>query len=258
MNKYTRQITLIFKHAVSRELIEFEVFARLQTLEPLGRGQTEAKEYRKREPADLEDVRAAAEFLSPPIRAILTLQLNTGMRPSEVFNMRPMDIDRSGEEWFYRPEHHKTEGHGVEKAVPIVGPAREALTPFLLRAGDAFCFSPKESAEWYREQRRANGKGRREGQEYVPKADPKRAPGLKFNKDALNRAVVCACEKAGVKKWTPYQLRHTAATEVCDAMGIDAARALLGHTSTSMTERYAKRKQDEAKAIAAAKVAPSV
>jgi hypothetical protein len=41
-------------------------------------------------------------------------------------------------------------------------------------------------------------------------------------------------------------------------MGLDGARALLGHTAEAMTRRYVHRKQDEAKAIAAARVAPVV
>ena len=86
----------------------------------------------------------------------------------------------------------------------------------------------------------------------------KRKPGEMFNKDSLNRAVRRACEKAKIERWTPYQLRHTAATAVAEAIGIESARALLSHQSIKMTERYVHRQQDEAKAIEAARVAPSI
>ena len=79
-----------------------------------------------------------------------------------------------------------------------------------------------------------------------------------FIKDSLNRSVSRACEKAKVERWTPYQLRHTAATAVAEALGIEGARALLGHQSIKMTERYVHQKQEEAKAIEAARVAPSI
>jgi integrase len=262
VNKYVRQITLMFEHAVSRELIDVNVFIRLKTLKPLRKGQTTAPEYKKRKPAPIEDVQAAAGFLSPQVKAIITIMAKTAMRPSEVCRIRPMDIDRSGPVWFCRFEHHKTESHGVVKAVPIVDVAREALTPFLLRPDGDYCFSPAESAQWHRDQRTAQRTtpkscGNRVGGT-VPKENPKRAPGLLFTKNSLNRAVRRACEKAEVDRWTPYQLRHLAATAIADAMGIDGSRALLGHTGEAMTRRYVHQKQDEAKAIEAAMVAPSV
>jgi len=123
-NSQTRSICRIFKHSVSRELIEFSVFQRLETLEPLRQGQTKAKETKPRTAVPLETVRATARHLSPTVKAMVMVQVATGMRPSEVFRMRPMDIDRSGREWMYRPDSHKTAHHGVIKAVPIVGDAR--------------------------------------------------------------------------------------------------------------------------------------
>ena len=90
------------------------------------------------------------------------------------------------------------------------------------------------------------------------KKDPKRKPGNKFNKDSLNNAVKVACEKAQVPKWCPYQLRHTAATAVADALGIGGATALLGHLGEAMTKRYVHQKQNEADALRAARVAPSI
>lgn len=261
VNEYARRVVRMFKHAVSRELIPFDVYKKLDTLEPLEYGQTTAREYKQRKPADIEAVRGAAKFLSPQAKAIITLMVSTAMRPGEVFDIRPCDIDRSGDHWFYRPSHHKTAGHGVVKSVPIVGAARETLTPFLLRPDGDYCFSPAESAQWHRDQRTTNRTtprscGNRVGTNR--KKNPKRTPGVKFNKDSLNAAVKRACEKAKVKRWTPYQIRHLAATNVADAMGIDGARALLGHTGEAMTRRYVHQKQDEAKAVEAALVAPSV
>jgi integrase len=44
-------------------------------------------------------------------------------------------------------------------------------------------------------------------------------------------------------KWTPYQLRHTAATKVRKEMGYECAGATLGHTNMSATAIYAERNQ---------------
>lgn len=255
----TRQIVRVFRHAVSRELISVDVVARLQTLEPLRKGHTKAKESKPRMPVGIEAVRATAKELTPIVKAMIRLQVATGMRPGEVCNLRPCDIDRTGLEWFYRPSDHKTAQHGVIKAVPIIGDAREALTPYLFRDANSFCFSPRESVSWQLEQRRKNRTtperyGNRPGSNR--KKNPKCKPGDRYTKDGYRQAIHRACDRAGVAKWTPYQLRHLTATAVREALDINAAKHLLGHTQSGMTEHYAK--VSETKAIEAAKVAPTI
>ena len=44
-----------------------------------------------------------------------------------------------------------------------------------------------------------------------------------------------ACEQFGTPRWTPHWLRHNVATRVRDEFGIEAAQALAGHASPSMT-----------------------
>ncbi len=150
VNSQVRSITKVFKYAVSRELVDVNVLIRLQTLEPLRYGQTTAPESVPRQPVDLETVKATMRELSPTVRAMIRVQAATGMRPSEVCNIRPCDIDRTeANAWVYRPKKHKTAHHGKLKAVPIVGDARLALEPFIDRDSHDFCFSPKESTQWY-------------------------------------------------------------------------------------------------------------
>ncbi|TWU27924.1 tyrosine-type recombinase/integrase [Novipirellula artificiosorum] len=259
-NQQTRSICSIFKHAISRELIDVNILLRLQTLEPLRRGQTPAPESIPRKPVELSIVAATAKKLSPVVRAMVRIQVATGMRPSEVCKMRPSDIDQTDPNtWIYRPAEHKTAHRGKTKAVPILGDARAALQPFMDRSSDAFCFSPKEAIRWHRDQKHAARKtplscGDRPGSKC--KENPKRPPGDAYTKDSYRRAVQRAAKEAGVEAWTPYQLRYTAGTQVRDALGVEAAQALLGHSHVSMTEHYAK--QSEAKAIEAARVLPGL
>ncbi|HBJ34945.1 MAG TPA: integrase, partial [Planctomycetaceae bacterium] len=253
-NSQTRAICSIFKHAISRELIDVHVLTRLQTLEPLKRGQTTAPESVRRQPVDLALVAAAAVYMSPIIKAMVRIQAATGMRPSEVASIRPCDIAvREDGIWMYRPEHHKTAHHGKSKSVPIVGDARVALEPFMLRDPNAYCFSPKEATEHRRKTMRAARRtplscGTKPGDKL--KESPKRQPGDRYTKDSYRQAIERACKKAKVAQWTPYQLRYTAATAVRDALGVESAQALLGHSHVTMTEHYAQ--QTEAKSIQAA------
>lgn len=43
----------------------------------------------------------------------------------------------------------------------------------------------------------------------------------------------------GLRQRTPNQLRHVVATKVQSQYSLDAARAILGHSSAQMTTRYA-------------------
>ncbi len=110
---------------------------------------------------------------------------------------------------------------------------------------------------WFREQQRKKRKSKvQPSQKNRKKAEPKRQPGLKYSSPSYYRAIQAAAKRAGVPRWYPYQLRHTAATVVRETLGVEAAAALLGHARTDMTEVYAKIGLD--KAIEAAGAAPTL
>ncbi|WP_404308151.1 tyrosine-type recombinase/integrase [Neorhodopirellula lusitana] len=259
VNSQVRSIVRIFRYALSRELISPNVIVSLDSLEPLRYRQTTAKEATPVVPVCLEDVRATAEKLSPVLMAMVRVQVATGMRPGEMCRIRPVDIDRSNADvWMYRPSEHKTARLGKKKAVPIIGDARAALEPYMNRDEESYCFSPRESAAWFRQQKSANRKvplntgdrpGVKRGGSLKGNA-AKRSPGEVYTKDSYRRAIQRAAEKAGVSHWFPYQLRHTAGTMVRESLGVEAAQALLGHSRAAMTEHYAQ--ISELKAIEAA------
>lgn len=256
-NRLTNAVIRCWKWAVSQELVDESAWRRLRSVEPLRIGQTEAHETEPVEPVSLDVVKATAKELTPILKAMIRIQAATGMRPSEVCMMRPADIDRSGDVWFFRPKKHKTANRGKKKSVPLIGDARDALTDYLNRGADEFCFSPKESVAW------VNAKKRSERQSKVPpsqasraKSDPRKQPGDHYTHTSYRQSIQRAAKRAGVESWHPYQLRHTAATVIRDALGVEAAQSMLGHSRASMTEHYAK--QTDARAIEAAKVAPRI
>jgi integrase len=260
-NRQTRNVIQIFRHAVSRELIGPNRIVALESLESLRYGQTKAPESTPVLPVDIEAVRLTARHLSPTQKAMVRVQAATGMRSGEVCIMRPCDIEKRDDGvWLYRPAKHKTTYRGKVKVVPIVGDAKMALKPFLDRADDAYCFSPRESAQWFRDQRTANRKTPHgPGRNAVGtnrKANPKRQPGEKFTPGTYYQSMKRAAEKANTDHWCPRQLRHTAASVIREALGLEHAQAMLGHSHAAMTEHYAK--LTESKAIEAARAAPSV
>ena len=69
----------------------------------------------------------------------------------------------------------------------------------------------------------------------------KLGPGLRYTRHSYRVAVQRACKRAGIPAWSPRQLRHTRATLIRQAYGLEAAKAVLGHADTKITEIYAER-----------------
>jgi integrase len=60
-----------------------------------------------------------------------------------------------------------------------------------------------------------------------------------YSTSSLGCAIKRACRRAGVPEWTTMQLRHNAATEAREALGLDAAQARMGHRTANITQVYA-------------------
>ena len=243
VNDHIGIIRRMFRWAVSQELVPVSVYHALQTLDSVPKGRDpRLKESKKILPAPEDDVQAVLKVVSPQIRSMIELQLVTGMRPDEVTIMRLCDIDRSGDVWIYVPEGHKMDFRDIEKVVPLGPRAQKFLGPWLGRGPSDYFFSPKEAAEAARDRRRKTSRPAQRRDRKV-----QRQPRDHYDDESYCQAVERACEKAGVAKWTPGQLRHNAGTEIRREYGREAARLILGHRSASTTEIYAEK--DKAKAI---------
>lgn len=257
VNTLTNLVFRCFKWAVSKQLVKVEVHQGLKTLPPLRKGHTTAREGKTVKPVNIEHVRATAKVLSPVLRAMLRIQLSTGMRPSELCSMRPCDIDRSGPEWLYIPSKHKNENKDKERIIPIIGDARLALEDYMNRAAKSYCFSPKESVVWHNAQKRSARKSKvPPSQECRRKDNPERSAGDCYTKDSYRRALQRAAKEAGVPQWTPYEIRHLVGTMVAEALQLENAKALLGHSDLATTQRYSQATVRQA--IAAARVSPTL
>lgn len=256
-NALTQLAIRIFRWAASVELVAVDIPVALRMLEPLRKGKTTARETEPVKAVPLEHVRATAKHLSPVLRAMVRVQVSTAMRPTELCQLRPCEIDRSGEVWLYKPEKHKTASRGKNRVIPIIGDAREAITEYLNRPAKAYLFSPKEAVAWHNAQKRATRKTKvQPSQVDRSKENPKVAPGECYNKDSYRRALQRAAKVAGVPSWHPYQIRHLSLTEISEALSLEHASAIGGHSDIATTSIYAK--QHERKAIEAAKHAPKL
>jgi integrase len=112
-----------------------------------------------------------------------------------------------GENWIYVLSEHKTEEYTGEKTVPLGLEEQEVLKKYMNRRPlDAFLF-------WNRHHK-------------------------PMTRTCYDRNIQEAIEEHGLKKFVPYQIRHTALTEISLEHGRDIARAVAGHTTEKMTARY--------------------
>jgi integrase len=269
INQRVGRIVRVWKWAVSEELVPETTHRALRSVRGLEMGRTETREAEPVTPVALAVVEDTLPFLNRHISAMVRLQLLTGMRPSEVFNMRSCDLDTSGAVWFYRPPRHKTAYKGKTRVIALGPKAQAVLRPFLRTDLQAYLFSPAEAEAERRESLAANRKtpiscGNRKGTNR--KRNPKRRPGKCFLASSYNHAIGKAVRRANadalekateeaarlgqdppaadvvfVPHWFAYQLRHTHATEVRRKYGLEAAQVALGHASADVTQVYAER-----------------
>lgn len=217
-----------FKWAAGEELIPASIWHALQAVEGLRRGRTPARESDEVQPAPEASIAAVRGLVLPQVRAAIDLQLLTAARPGEVLALRPMDVDRSGTVWVYRPPSHKTAHRGQRRTI-LIGPrAQLVLTSYLDRDPASYCLSPREAMETLRREQGQNAHFGRE-----------RTPGERYTTQSYGRAVATACKRAGVEAFGVHRLRHSAGTRIVQEFGWELGRLILGHRHLDTTRIYA-------------------
>jgi integrase len=271
INQRIAHVKRLFRWAVAEELLPPSVYQALQAVRGLQKGRSAARETAPVGPVPDEWVDAALPFLRPQLRAMVDLQRLTGMRPGEIIVMRTLDLDTSGNVWFYRPGSdrgpegkHKTAHKGHGRAIPIGPQGQKVLKPWLRLRLEEYLFQPAESRRQWHAERRASRKSPMIPSQRArrPKAAPDRAPGTRYTRHSYAQAIARACVRADaearrqaveagmpaedaagrvfVPHWHPHQLRHSCATKLRKEFGLDAARTVLGHQSPAVTALYAE------------------
>ncbi|MCU0706030.1 MAG: site-specific integrase [Fimbriiglobus sp.] len=261
IRRYLRLLKATLRWAVTEEVVRADDF-RWAEIKDVRASDVQATAPERVLPVDPEVLAKTVPHLLPPVRALVQIQLLTGMRPNdELFLLRPADVHPSGrvtlstgvvvnldknndgseaKVWVYVPRWHKQQYAGAGRDVALGPQAQTVLLPFLLRPPEQFCFSPREALAWQLEDR-----SRPDNRLGSWQAHMERPAVLRLNErytaDSYRQAIHYACRKAGVPEWFPYQLRHTAATEAAAEDGLEVARALLGQSDPRTTARYAER-----------------
>ena len=262
LNKLISRTKTIFSWGSSKEMVSAETVARIKCLQPLRKGLTTAPEPKPRHLIPTEDYKAVLPFLPAYYKDIVEVLHLTGMRPSEICNMKVSEIEKTKNVWIYRPSSHKTAYQGNNRIVPIGKHAQKILKRHLSgRNEDEYVFTPARAMKSCWDAKRAKRKtpvqpsqqkrDKEHQGKYVKYRD-------RIDPTTIGRVVSAACKKALEAKkisqsWTPYDLRHTAITEVRTKYGAETAQHFAGHSNLD-TQRF----YDHSALAAASKVAEEI
>lgn len=204
INARIQVIVRMVKWGTAQELVPPGVLQGLQAVGGLKRGRSAAKDHPPVGPVPIETVEATIPHMPPHVREMVRLQLLSGCRPGEIVQLRPMDLDRSGDVWMFTPASHKTQHHGKQRRIYFGPQAQAILAPLLVDVADAeYVFSPRKSEEIRHAELRAKRKtplwlSHIEAQKARAsrQGKRKRRPETRYNVHSYRRAITRACEDA--------------------------------------------------------------
>jgi integrase len=253
VNQQVGRVRRVFKWGVENELVPPPVLVALKAVGGLQAGRSAAKETAPVPPVEDAVVDATLPHLNRHVAGLVRFQRLTGCRPGEAVAMRRCDLVTAGPVWVFRPPQHKVAHKNLARAVFLGPQAQALLTEFPTVSPDEYVFSPRRE----REERNAKRAAERTTKYYASrqgrqsrKAHPKRVPGARYTVASYGYAIRRACAKRGLEPWAPNQLRHSFATEVRKAHGLEAAQVLLGHARADVTQVYAERNEELAARVA--------
>lgn len=244
VNGHLTSVRQLFKWALDEALISATAKAELTQVANLRPFRSAARETQPIRAVPDDVVERTCAALPGSLADMVRVHRLTGMRPGEVCGLAWDRIERVGDVWAYRPEHHKNEWRRQVRVVALGPRAQAVLRKY--EGAEGCIFSPARTlAERVAELRAARKTPMR------PDEDERRRLGRlergiaprkvsdRWDVKAYARAVARTCEEEGIERGSPNQLRHTCATAVRRRFGLAAARAVLGHScGMRVTDRY--------------------
>ena len=264
-NGRVQVIQRVFRWGVSYKLVPATVYHELKALIPIKKGEYDLPESKERPIVSLDDIEKTLAELSPIIRAMVQIHLATAARPTEVCELRIENIDRQSDDlWAVRLEHHKTDRleNAETKILYLAKPEIDVLLPLIGDRTEGSIFRPIDAIRCDKQKRAAGAvfvkkQPSRVARDAERAKNPKQEFGECYDFHGYRKAVYRACDRAGVARWFPYQLRHTGITLIGLEHGVEAAQHTAGHRDIKMTQRYFHGENEIAKRVALARNKPA-
>ncbi len=235
-NRLAQTIRAIFKWGTENEIVRVTTWQALTTVAGLKRGRTPALDPDPVRPVPEDHLNRSLNAAHPMIQAMIRIQLKSGMRPGELILLRGADIDTSRPVWVFTPLTNKLEHQGRERIIHIGPEAQAELKPWLRCDPWQFIFGPRHRREYDLRDRLAP----RPRTAWEKRNRKRRVLRSVYTVNGYLQAIRRTCDRAGVTRWTPNQLRHNAGTLLRAKYGVEAARTVLGHSNIGTTQIYAE------------------
>lgn len=222
INGYLSCVRKVIEWGALNDYIPESVHISVSLVKPLKQGETAAVEHGRRETVDFEVVEQTLEHLYEPAVTVIRILMRTGARPGEVCKMSLSELDTTTYPgvWVYSPTHHKNARRGKERHIILHAPEQKLLTAYIKR-------EKIKSGYIFRAPR--------------PQAHK---PAPCYTSQMLQASVKRVCRAYNIPYWSPYQIRHSVASQMAREYGVETTRALLGHTSITTTDIYIHRDID--------------
>jgi len=132
----------------------------------------------------------------------------------------------------------------IEVLLPLIGDRTEG---YIFRPIDALHYDKLRRATGAVHTKKTPSRAARDAERAK---NPKRQVRECYDFAAYRNAVYRACDRAGVKRWFPYMLRHTGITRIGLEHGVEAAQHTAGHRDIKTTLRYFHGENEIAKRVA--------
>lgn len=245
VNSYGFRIMRAFEHASKLKQISREQLAALKELEPLSIYTAEGDPEREPVgPVYRDDIEATLEHLPEAAADLVRVMRGCGARGGELVRMPADELQQiEPDVWAWFPIAHKTSkkrsknGKKRPRSIMFGPPEIEIIArrigPYKIR---------RERALGAQIMRVVPDNLPQHNRVFCkPEFDSQNAKysGQPYDMYTFRSAILRACDKAGVDRWSPHQLRHAACSELYNS-GIPIAdvMAMVGHTSISTTENY--------------------
>ena len=246
INRKLQAALQVFKWGRTRGLVSKMVWADISVIEPLKKGEVgdRPERGRARRAVTLEEVEQVAKHCAPQVADILQLQAICGMRPSEALSLRWHDISKEPLQddplgcWIYTVPGGGKTGHHGHVTRYMLPPAAQAILENYPALPMTWMFSPSKAMTERRARRRRQRRSKVSPSQARRDRNALRDYADKWGVNEYRRHVLRACEKAGIKPFTPHEVRHGFATWVANNQSILAASQALNHQHLSTTQAY--------------------
>lgn len=199
-DKRIRCLTML-RWSVAEERFPADLLLRLDLVKPPRH--TTGGQHRRRRNLTAPEVEKVIHsvYATDELRTILRLLMLTGCRVGEIIKLDIRHVEVADGEWYFVPPAHKNSWRGHERAIPLVGSAKQVIHHWQQRSG-------------------------------------RREQLFRYTASGSLQAIHRICRLEGIEPFGPHDIRKLVATETEKRLGLSAAAAMLGHKSERVTRDH--------------------